>query len=159
VLLVAVAEAPIITVPPRKEPAVLAKGIGHMHTGTHAAHTHSLEPLDKNRPEHICRLVLEETAPTEDSPRFRHGETVIETHGDAAHALEPLHQCWRTLSECVSLPQLPTGVVAPRVGPAIPAEGKAVGISGSHAPHANPGHGGHRDRLAVGGLRIAVAHC
>jgi hypothetical protein len=50
-------------------------------------------------------------------------------------------------------------VTAPRVDPAMPAEGEALNPSNRQAPHTNSSHGGHRDQECVPGVPIAVARC
>jgi hypothetical protein len=87
----------------------------------------------------------------------RHGETVTNTHGNACHTLKRLHRRGRGLVALVSLAQLPAGVIAPRVDPAIPAEGEAVPISGDQAPHPNCGHRRHGYGGGEGHICITVA--
>jgi hypothetical protein len=92
------------------------------------------------------------------SLKFRHGLIVITRRGDVAHALEFCHKRRRGPVRLFSVAKLPIEVPAPRVDPAILAQGEAVVSSGNHAPHPNPGHGNHRSWLKVFGVRITMAH-
>jgi hypothetical protein len=86
------------------------------------------------------RPSLDRGAPLVNVPRLPRGDTDIMRCGDAAHALQSLHQRRRRPGVHVSMAQLPKHALAPRVDPAIPAESEAVISPGRNAPHANLGH-------------------
>jgi hypothetical protein len=139
------AEGLMLTKAPREDFSGRSDGKGHTFSGTHAAHAHTLtESLDEDRAKFIFRFSLKSTTPAEDGPRLRHGKTLLSGRGDAEHTFESLHQRRRRPGQLVSVAQLPFVVCAPRVDPAIPAEGEAVDMSGGHATHPNLSHGVHR---------------
>jgi hypothetical protein len=107
------AEKPVVTLPPRKELPIAADGKGGAIAGTNAVHPHlSTEALDDAG---AGLAFTESIAPAEDLPRLRHGKVVSTIRGDAAHALEPLHQRRRRPGV-----RLPGAVLSPGVDPAVP---------------------------------------
>src|SRR6056297_634758 len=83
---VAMAEEPVLALPPREELSSLTDGEACGKVCDYAAHTPSPKPLDENRPWLILRSELESPAPAEDGPRIRRSHTLLPFRGNAAHA-------------------------------------------------------------------------